>query len=222
MPTRASSSKPTSHQSAHRAANDERRRATNETKIAKTSAAASQKIPATTNAPSFAAEISIGSIVITNAAIRFSDRSIKPNVNLTIEQANGTIAGISSEELQHADVNLHALVDNVGPADITGTSIRSAARRPTSIKISVKDVDLTPTSPYAGKFAGYGIAEGKLNLDLTYEIVGKKLEIQKCHHARPVHVRRKSGQPRRHASARAAGRRDFERPRRQNCFGRAD
>ena len=39
----------------------------------------------------------------------------------------------------------------------------------------MKDVDLTPASPYAGKFAGYRIAEGKLNLDLAYELVGKKL-----------------------------------------------
>src|SRR5208282_6019270 len=35
---------------------------------------------------------------------------------------------------------------------------------------------LTPTSPYSGKFAGYRIAEGKLNLDLEYNLVGKKLE----------------------------------------------
>ncbi|MEI9865649.1 MAG: DUF748 domain-containing protein [Limisphaerales bacterium] len=36
-------------------------------------------------------------------------------------------------------------------------------------------MDLTPASPYAGKFAGYRIARGKLNLDLDYNLVGKKL-----------------------------------------------
>src|SRR5205814_2251019 len=65
--------------------------------------------------------ISVGSVVISNAQARFSDRSLKPNVNLTIEQVNGTIAGLSSEELQHADVDLHARVDNVGPVAITAT-----------------------------------------------------------------------------------------------------
>ncbi len=44
------------------------------------------------------------------------------------------------------------------------------------MKISVKDVDLTPASPYSAKFAGYRIAEGKLNMDLAYELVGKKLQ----------------------------------------------
>jgi hypothetical protein len=35
---------------------------------------------------------------------------------------------------------------------------------------------LTPASPYSGRFAGYRIAEGKLNLDLAYELVGKRLQ----------------------------------------------
>ena len=37
-------------------------------------------------------------------------------------------------------------------------------------------MDLTPASPYSGKFAGYRIAKGKLNLDLAYDLVGRKLE----------------------------------------------
>ncbi len=122
-----------------------------------------------------APKISIGSIVISNAAFRFTDLSVKPNVNLAVQQAGGTIAGISSEELQHADINLHALVDNVGPADITGHINPFSGTQTNEIKVSVKDVDLTPTSPYAGKFAGYRIARGKLNVDLEYKIVGKNL-----------------------------------------------
>jgi hypothetical protein len=44
------------------------------------------------------------------------------------------------------------------------------------VKILVSDMDLTPTSPYAGKFAGYGIAEGKLSLDLIYDFAGRSLK----------------------------------------------
>jgi hypothetical protein len=66
-------------------------------------------------------------------------------------------------------------VDGVGPVAITGTINPLNGGQTNKIIISVKDVDLTPTSPYAGKFAGYRIAEGKLNLDLVYELVGKKL-----------------------------------------------
>jgi hypothetical protein len=120
-------------------------------------------------------QISVGSVVISNAAINFTDHSLTPNVNMVIEKAGGTISGISSEQLQHADVNLHAMVDGIGPAAITGTINPFSGTLTNEIIISVKDVDLTPTGPYSAKFAGYSIAEGKLNLDLTYELVGKKL-----------------------------------------------
>jgi len=114
-------------------------------------------------------------VVISNTSINFTDRSLQPNVNMVIEKAGGTISGISSEQLQHADVNLHAIVDGIGPAAITGTINPFSGTLTNNINISVKDVDLTPTGPYSAKFAGYSIAEGKLNLDLNYELVGKKL-----------------------------------------------
>ena len=142
--------------------------ATNETKVA--------TAPATPATNSPLPQISIGAIVITNTGVSFADRSIQPGVNLTIKSVNGSIAGLSTEQLQHADIALNAMIDGVGPASITGTINPFSGTQTNNIKISVKDMDLTPASPYAGKFAGYRIAEGKLNLDLAYQLVGKKLQ----------------------------------------------
>src|SRR5208337_3963426 len=77
---------------------------------------------------------------------------------------------------------LSALIDGVGPASITGTINPFSGTQTNAIKISVKDMDLTPASPYAGKFAGYRIAEGKLNLDLAYELLGEKVESKNATH----------------------------------------
>jgi hypothetical protein len=121
-------------------------------------------------------KISVANIVISNATISFTDRSLTPNVHLAIQQAGGTIAGISSEELQHADVNLHAAVDGVGPVDVTGQINPFSGTETNHVQVLVKDVDLTPTSPYAAKFAGYRIAMGKLNLNLEYNLVRQKLQ----------------------------------------------
>ena len=125
-----------------------------------------------TNLP---AQVSIDAIVITNTAVKYSDRSVHPNVNLDVGSVNGSVAGLSTEQLQHAIVNLNAVVGGAGPVAITGTINPLSTTLTNDLKVSVKDVDLTPTSPYSGKFAGYGIAEGKLNLDLDYQLVGKKL-----------------------------------------------
>jgi hypothetical protein len=120
--------------------------------------------------------MAIGAIVISNTAVEFSDRTMRPNVNLGIRDINGRIAGLSTEQLQHADLAISAKVDGVGPASITGILNPFSGTETNRIKVSVQDVDLTPAGPYSGKFAGYDIAEGKLNLDLNYELVGRKLK----------------------------------------------
>lgn len=151
--------------------------ATNETEVATAPPAREDARPAekkstATNAP--AMKVSIGAVTFTNTAFVFSDRSLKPEVNLTIRDFAGRIAGLSTER-QHADIALGAKVDGVGPVSITGVLNSFEDAQTNTLNISFKDVDLTPVSPYAGKFAGYRIAQGKLNLDLDYLIVGKKL-----------------------------------------------
>jgi hypothetical protein len=119
---------------------------------------------------------SVGSIVITNSSANFTDRSLTPNVNMAIQQISGTISGISSEELQHADVSLHAKVDNVGPVDITGTINPFSKGQTNEIKIAVNNVDLTPLSSYSGKYVGYRIAKGKMSVALAYHLHGRDLK----------------------------------------------
>jgi hypothetical protein len=146
--------------------------------------------PVTTNAPVIAKNaavpgtnalaalppVSISAIVITNTQVHFTDRSLTPNVNLLIEQAEGSISGISTTELQHGDVDLHALVDGVGPAKITGHINPFSGTQTNHLTIQLASMDLVPTSPYSGKFAGYRIARGNLYLDLEYDLVGRKLK----------------------------------------------
>jgi hypothetical protein len=120
-------------------------------------------------------KITIDNIVISNATLAYVDRSLEPNVHLAVQQVGGTIAGISSEQLQHADINLHAVVDGVGPVEISGLINPFSGTETNHLQVSVKDVDLTPTSPYSMKFAGYRIAMGKLNMDLEYNLAGPEL-----------------------------------------------
>jgi len=123
-------------------------------------------------------KLSVGSIVISNAHADFSDRSLTPNVHMAIEQINGSISGLSSDKQQQAVIDLHASVDKVGPVAITGVINPFSETQTNEIKISVTDVDLTPTSSYAGKFAGYRIAKGKLSMTLAYRLQGRNLSSQ--------------------------------------------
>ena len=152
--------------------------ATSETKkavVKKKETSKKTEIASQTKATNMPVQVSIGAIVITNTAINFSDLSVKPNVHMALESVNGSLTDLSTEKLQHARINLSAKVNGAGLMAITGDINPLNGGQTNDIKITLKDVDLTPTSLYAGRFAGYGIAEGKLNVDLTYHLVGKML-----------------------------------------------
>lgn len=134
-------------------------------------------VPVTNSLASIALpSVSIASVVVTNSELDFTDRSVTPNVNMAIEQGGGTIDGISSEQLQHADVDLYALVDGIGPVKVTGHINPFSGTLTNKVNVSIKNMDLLPMSPYSGKFAGYRISRGNLNVDLAYDLVGRKLD----------------------------------------------
>jgi hypothetical protein len=129
-----------------------------------------------TAGPATLPPVSIGTIVISNNSAGFTDRSITPNVNMAILEFGGIIAGLSSSPSERAEVNLRAKVDGVGPVDISGHINPFSMTGNKDLKVTLKDMDLTPASPYSGKFVGYRIARGKLNLDLDYDIVERTLK----------------------------------------------
>ena len=136
-----------------------------------------QVAESSTNSP-FASlpKFSIGSVVLSNVNVQFTDRSVSPSVNMTVKEAGGTIDGLSSDQMGHATLKLFAKVDGVGPVEVSGTVNPISPTATNDIKILVKDVDLTPTSPYVGKFAGYHLEEGKLGMELEYHMQGRKLQ----------------------------------------------
>ena len=60
--------------------------------------------------------------------------------------------------------------------EVTGLINPMAPDQTNELRIVVRNVDLTPTSPYVGKFAGYQLAQGKLQMDLAYNLTGRKLK----------------------------------------------
>ena len=121
-------------------------------------------------------KIEIGRVVITGGDFSFTDRSLEPNVRMAITQFGGSIAGLSSENVARADVDLKGVVDGAGPVAISGKLDPLGAVKFVDLKVDFKNVDLLPISPYTGKFAGYELARGKLVVDTKILVEGKKLD----------------------------------------------
>jgi hypothetical protein len=142
-------------------------------------ASAATASPAQTMQPAAAApapSVDIGKVVISGGDFRYTDRSIEPNVSMTVAQFGGNITGLSSSNPASAGVDLNALVDGAGPVSITGKFDPLGAVPTVDMKIAVRDVDLLPVSPYSAKYAGYELARGKLAVDVKLLVVGKRID----------------------------------------------
>jgi hypothetical protein len=121
--------------------------------------------------------VSVGNVTINNGAFTFRDRSVQPEVSAAINQFGGTIRGLSSQDLARADVDLKASVNGSGPLTITGKLDPLGEQMAVDLKIDFKDVELTPFSPYSGRFAGYELARGKLFLDVNAKVENQKVDM---------------------------------------------
>jgi hypothetical protein len=120
--------------------------------------------------------IGVQRVVISDGDFTLTDLSLQPNVRMGVTGAGGTITGLSSENLAKADVALKAAVDGIGPVTITGQLDPLGAKKFMDLEVAVQNVDLQPLSPYSGKYAGYELARGQLNLAVQATLDGKQLE----------------------------------------------
>jgi len=122
--------------------------------------------------------IKIGQITLQGGRINLSDKSVKPGFSTSLSEMGGRISGLSAEENTTADVELRAKLNDYAPLEITGKINPLREDLYVDLKARIKDLDLSPATPYSGKFVGYTIEKGKLSFDLKYLIVKRKLESQ--------------------------------------------
>jgi hypothetical protein len=111
-----------------------------------------------------------------NAKLDFTDLSLRPQFSAKIYALNGTVTGLSSKSDARSQIELDGRVDEFGLARIRGELNPFAPRDNTDVNVVFKNVDMVSASPYAMKFAGYKIAEGKISLDLQYKVRNSQLE----------------------------------------------
>lgn len=119
--------------------------------------------------------IHIGGIAINDGSANFADFSLTPNFATAVQQLNGKIGTIDSRQAKPASVDVKGKVDRYAPVTIKGSVNPFDPMASLDIATSFKRVELTTLTPYSGKFAGYRIRKGRLNLDLHYKITNGQL-----------------------------------------------
>ena len=139
-------------------------------------AGAPRPVATTSATPPAASPVRIDRIELQNGRINFSDHFIKPNYSANLTQIGGFISGLSAGTM--GQIDLRGQLDDQAPLLITGTLNPFAQDLYVDITASTHSFDLSPMTPYSGKYAGYGITKGKLSFDLKYRLENRQLSAQ--------------------------------------------
>lgn len=122
--------------------------------------------------------IRIGGIAISDGSANFADYSLRPSFATAIQQMNGQIGVLDNSRPQAASVDIQGRVDRYAPMSVKGRLTPFDPLNSLDLATSFRNVELTTITPYSGKFAGYRIRKGRLNLDLHYRIEQGQLNAQ--------------------------------------------
>jgi hypothetical protein len=90
----------------------------------------------------------------------------------------GRVSGLYSQANKAADIDIRGNLENHSPLSITGVINPLRGDLYLDVKVSFKDIELSPLTPYSNTYLGYNVDQGKLSLDLTYHVEKKTLSSQ--------------------------------------------
>ena len=122
--------------------------------------------------------INFGPIALVNGKVRFSDRFVKPNYSADLSELTGTLSAFSSTAPPAAgaagpamaSLELRGKAEGSASLEILGKLNPLVTPLALDITGKVRDLELPPLSPYAIKYAGYGIERGKMSVDVNYVV----------------------------------------------------
>jgi hypothetical protein len=120
--------------------------------------------------------IRIARIEIAAGTAGFADRSLPVPFATGIYDLEGSIRDTDTTSDLPSTLALQGRVDESGELRAEGSLKLLAPTRALDINAQFRNLDLPLLTPYSAKFAGYGIAEGKLSLDLDYVMEDERLQ----------------------------------------------
>lgn len=118
----------------------------------------------------------IGQLMLEEGVISYADRTLDPTFSTRFDQLRGSVTGLSNIAPQQGKVTIQGRVGEVASMTLDG-SVGTLGKEDTSeLKLTMENLSLPMLSPYFGRYLGYGVDSGKLNLDLDYSFTGTSID----------------------------------------------
>ncbi len=140
-------------------------------------------------------QIKIDEVALQNASFHFTDESIEPHVESTIEQFSGSVKGLTSDMNTVAVVNFAGKVNKYAPFSIKGKINPLASDLFVDVAILLQNDSLMPASSYASKYVGFPHEGGALSLDLRYYVTRRELKAENKVRVDQLHLGEASNSP---------------------------
>ncbi|MEH6454193.1 MAG: DUF748 domain-containing protein, partial [Psychromonas sp.] len=121
-------------------------------------------------------DIKIDKISLEDGSAYFADLSLTPEFGTSIQNMNGQIMGLSSDNLARADVDITGSIEEYGKLLVKGQINPLGGDLYTDLSADFDKIELTTLTPYSGRYTGYVIDKGKLSLNLNYKIANNQLD----------------------------------------------
>ena len=132
--------------------------------------------PAAQPGPPRPRDIRIDRITFARSRLNFTDHYIKPNYTADVGELHGSVTKLSSDPSTRAVVALQGKWDASSPVTIAGSVNPLRGDLFLDVAARGQEIDLTKLTAYSQRYAGYGIKEGRLTLDVKYHVEDGKLE----------------------------------------------
>ncbi len=119
--------------------------------------------------------VMIMEVNVANGRANFADYSLPIDFKTDIHSLNGVIYAISTLKNETSYVDIDGKVNEYGSTKLKGSLDSGNIKDFLDLDFSFRNLDLHSVTGYSASFAGHEIDEGKLFLDLKYEILNSKL-----------------------------------------------
>ena len=131
--------------------------------------------PATSNEEAISIPASIDLIEITRGRAEFEDRTVSPHFSTNISEFTGRIEGLTSAADSAGQVSLSGRLGGATQVQIDGSMNALSDQTTLDLKVDFENFELSPFTPYSGRYVGKAIERGKLFVDLSYTLDGNVL-----------------------------------------------
>ncbi|GJM13236.1 MAG: hypothetical protein DHS20C12_16390 [Pseudohongiella sp.] len=119
--------------------------------------------------------ITVGRLSLANASANFTDRNLPLPFDANIQNLEGSVQGFANNSSQATEISLEGQVDEFGLVQIVSSLNPFNFSQQSQIDVNFSNVDMPSMTPYVIKFAGREIAEGKVDVGLSYAILKGEL-----------------------------------------------